>query len=146
MAVNEETIKVTRIHKDAKIPERHSKGAAGYDICSIESGVIQPKERVTIKTGLVWMIPDNAIGGIYGRSGLAVKHSIDVTNNRIYPGNKSELMVELINHGKNPFIYNAGDRIAQLIFFATAGCEITFVENLDDTERGKSGFGSTGMN
>lgn len=140
-----EGIKIQRILPNAKVPEKQSAGAAGYDIYSTESGQIPPKERRTIRTGLKWSIPSSMLGVVFGRSGLALKKSLEVVDSYIYPDVFDELLVTIINHGNEAFEYGDADRIAQVVFIATSGADLTLVDNLDATERGDLGFGSTGM-
>lgn len=142
------TVKAIRIQKvlpNAQVPERQSDGAAGYDIYSTEAGVILPKERKTIRTGLRWNIPSCTLGMVFGRSGLAMRNWIEVMDSYIYPEVSEELVVTLVNNGSKVFEYEEGSRIAQVVFIATCSSDITLVDSLDSTERGSSGFGSTGM-
>ncbi|ADM11643.1 dUTPase [Encephalitozoon intestinalis ATCC 50506] len=138
-------IKVHKIHPKAKIPKRHSDGAAGYDIYSVESGSVLPNERKSIRTGLIWDIPQSIVGLVFGRSGFALKNWIEVAESCIYPGESKELVITLINNGKDVFQYEESCRIAQLVFVPVLSCEIDLVDSLDSTERGSLGFGSTGM-
>jgi dUTP pyrophosphatase len=141
-----EVIKVRKVVEHATIPRRQSKGAAGYDICAVEPGTIPPRGRARIRSGLSWDIPPTVIGLVQGRSGLASRNCIEVADSYVYPGVQEELEVTLINNSEVPFEYQGGDRIAQLVFVVTAGCDITIVDTMDSTERGEAGFGSTGMN
>lgn len=138
-------IRVYKVHPNAKIPKRQSEGAAGYDVHSVESGVILPGERKSIRTGLVWDIPQSIVGLVFGRSGLALKNWMEVVETCVYPGESKELVITLINNGKQQFEYEESCRIAQLVFVPVLSCEASLVESLDSTERGCLGFGSTGM-
>ncbi|KAG5860033.1 dUTPase [Encephalitozoon hellem] len=140
-----EEIRVRKVHPNARIPRRQSEGAAGYDLHSVESGVIPPGERRSIQTGLVWDIPKSIIGLVFGRSGLALKNWIEVAETCVRPGEAKELEITLINNGKEEFVYEESCRIAQLVFVPVLSCEVSFVESLDSTERGSLGFGSTGL-
>ncbi|AFN83129.1 dUTPase [Encephalitozoon romaleae SJ-2008] len=140
-----EEIRVYKVHSNAKIPKRQSEGAAGYDVHSVESGVILPGERKSIRTGLIWDIPQSIVGLVFGRSGLALKNWMEVVETCVYPGENKELVITLINNGKQPFEYEECCRIAQLVFVPVLSCEVNLVESLDSTERGCLGFGSTGM-
>lgn len=138
-------IQVRKVHPLAKIPQRQSEGAAGYDIYSMESGVIPPGHRKSIRTGLVWDIPPSVMGLVFGRSGLALKNWIEVAESCVRPGEAHELKITLVNNGCEPFEYEESSRIAQLVFVPVLSCEVSLVESLDETGRGALGFGSTGM-
>jgi dUTP pyrophosphatase len=141
-----EEIRVKKVVDHAVVPQRQSRGAAGYDICAVEAGRIPPKGRSKVRTGLSWDLPPTVIGLVQGRSGLALRSCIEVVDSYVYPGIHKELEVNLVNNGDQPFEYQRGDRIAQLVFVVTAGCDVTLVDSLDPTERGEAGFGSTGTN
>ncbi len=89
-------------------------------------------------------IPAGFYGRIAPRSGLAVKHGIDVLAGVVDADYRGELKVPLINLGSQPIQFEAGERIAQLIIEQAAMCDYVWVEELSDTERAESGFGSTG--
>ncbi|ATX81393.1 deoxyuridine 5'-triphosphate nucleotidohydrolase [Mariprofundus ferrinatatus] len=122
--------------------------AAGADLRAAidEIVVIQPGEHQLIKTGFAMALPDNFEAQIRPRSGLALKHGITVLNS---PGTidadyRGEVGVILINHGKEPFIVNRGDRIAQMIIAPFVQADFHEVSGLSETERGAGGFGSSG--
>ncbi|WUR03559.1 deoxyuridine triphosphatase (dut) [Vairimorpha necatrix] len=138
-------LKITKLSKSAKIPERHSEGAAGYDISVLESGTINPKEISEIRTGLIFSIPKNHLGIIFGRSGLALKHGLEPINSKILPESNEELKVKILNNSNVPFEYTAGMRIAQMVIIKTCEYNIEEVECLESSTRGDSGFGSTGL-
>ena len=89
-------------------------------------------------------IPNGYYGRIAPRSGLAVKKGIDVLAGIIDSDYRGEIMVVLINLGKDAVLYNVGDKIAQIIFSKYETTDFNVVENLDDTNRAEKGFGSTG--
>ena len=134
-------------------PEYATKGSSGFDLRAnlTETMTIQPGEYKLIKTGLYFSIPENFEIQIRSRSGLAYKNGICVLNS---PGTidadyTGEIGVLLINHGKEDFIINNGDRIAQAVIASVIGknfVNLNKVETIDDnTERGSGGFGSTGI-
>lgn len=141
----QEKIKVEKTCPNAVIPKKQSLGAAGYDICTIESGIINSKFRATIRTGLIYKLPHSVIGIVYGRSGLALKNGLDVVNSYIKPDVHEELVISVVNNGNVPFVYECGHRIAQLVFLVCASEEMINSEGLESTTRGSSGFGSTGV-
>ncbi|MBX7134911.1 MAG: dUTP diphosphatase [Fimbriimonadaceae bacterium] len=139
------TLRITLAH-GALPPEYASPGAAGMDLRSVESFELQPKERKLARTGLRIAVPEGYEAQIRPRSGLALKHGLSMVNT---PGTidcdyRGEVGVILINLGQEVVKILAGDRIAQLVICPVARAEITVVEDLDDTERGEGGFGSTG--
>ena len=148
-------VKIKKLTETAKLPTRGSEYAAGYDLYadSINIGekdwtlVIEPGQTAKIGTGVAVAIPEGYFGGIYARSGLAIK-------NGLAPGNcvgvldadyRGELIVALHNHSNTSQFVHPGDRIAQLIIQPYASFTWDEVEELDDTERGDGGFGSTGV-
>jgi deoxyuridine 5'-triphosphate nucleotidohydrolase len=139
-------IKVKTLVKDAKIPTRGSTLSAGYDLYSSESTIVKAGDRSLISTGLAIQVPPECYGRIASRSGLAVKHGIDVGAGVIDADYIGHVKVLLFNHGKDDFYISKGDRIAQLIIEKIAHLDITITEELTKTTRGISGFGSTGLN
>jgi dUTP pyrophosphatase len=130
------------------IPTYATEHSAGLDISSAlnKAIVIKPEEYKIIPTNLVVEIPDGYEGQVRPRSGLALKHGITVLNS---PGTidadyRGEIKVLLINHGKNDFIVEFGDRIAQLIISPYVKINLVLSENISNTDRGTGGYGSTG--
>ena len=128
------------------LPAYATPGAAGMDVVSAEDVTIQPGERHAVATGFRVAIPQGYEIQVRPRSGLAFKHGITVPNT---PGTidsdyRGELKVLLINHGSEPFVISRGERVAQLVPAAVTLASFAEVEELDDTERGAGGFGSTG--
>lgn len=140
-----EMLRITKFDKNAKIPIRHSEGAAGYDLSAVKCGKINPKEILEVCTGLIFSIPQGTIGIVFGRSGLAVKNGLEIINTKVFPGSKEELVVKLLNNSNKPFEFEAGSRIAQMVLIETYVCDIEEVDSLEDTARGEAGFGSTGL-
>ena len=139
----ESLIRVQRLSKDAKIPTRGSRVAAGHDLYAIETLSIPANNRALIKTGLAIAVPDGSYGRIAPRSGLATK-SITVDAGVIDADYRGEVKVLLVNHGKMDYEVQKGDRIAQLIVERIDDQEWREVEELEETERAEKGFGSTG--
>ena len=134
----------------AIIPEYKTSGAAGADVCAFlsEPVVIKSGEFAMIPTGLSFAIPERYEIQVRPRSGLAAKNGVTVLNT---PGTidsdyRGEVKVILINHGKDSFTVNNGDRIAQLIVAPVTQGVFEKTDELDSTQRGAGGFGSTGVN
>ena len=136
-------LKVKKFTDDAIIPTRGSKYAAGYDLYSNEEAVIEAGTRKLISTGIGISINHDCYARIAPRSGLAVK-GLDVGAGICDSDYRDYLRVLLINNGKESYKVNKGDRIAQLILEKIYTPEVEVVEELDETERGLAGFGSTG--
>ena len=128
------------------LPHYATEGAAGMDIVSAETVTLQPGSRLAVATGLAVAIPHGYEIQVRPRSGLALKHGITVPNT---PGTidsdyRGELKIIMINHGPDAFPIARGDRIAQLVLAPVIQAAWDEVAELDDTERGAGGFGSTG--
>lgn len=128
------------------LPAYATDGAAGMDVVSAEDVTIAPGGRYAVATGLSVAIPAGFEIQVRPRSGLALKHGISVPNS---PGTvdsdyRGEVKVILINHGAEAFDIRRGDRVAQLVLAPVTRAAWIEVEELDETERGEGGFGSTG--
>lgn len=141
-------VAITRLpHGDGlDLPRYATGGAAGMDVVSAEDVTIAPGARHAVATGLAMAIPPGYEIQVRPRSGLALKHGITVPNT---PGTidsdyRGELKVILINHGSEPFPIARGDRVAQLVLAPVTQAAWREVAELDETERGAGGFGSTG--
>ena len=138
------TLGIKKLSFDALLPTRCSIGAVGYDLYSNCDCVIPTSERMLVSTGIAVVLPNGVYGRVAPRSGLAVKHGIQVGAGVIDPDYTGEVKVVLFNHGEKDFEVKKGDRIAQLIL---EKCETPLIEEIsivEDTERGSGGFGSTG--
>jgi dUTP pyrophosphatase len=129
-----------------ELPTYATAGAAGMDVLSAEDVTLAPGARHAVATGLSVAIPPGYEIQVRPRSVLALKQGISVPNT---PGTidsdyRGELKVILINHGAEPFAIHRGDRIAQLVLAPVTIAKWDEVVELDDTERGAGGFGSTG--
>lgn len=131
----------------ATIPTRGSQLAAGYDLYSAEDAIIPPRDRKSINTHLSIELPDGCYGRIASRSGLAFKDGIEVGAGVVDRDFTGSILVLLYNHSSKEFRVKCGDRIAQII--CERNYEVDFVERSDGyvpaaTQRGSSGFGSSG--
>lgn len=140
-------VKIKQLHQDSIVPRYQTSCAAGFDFHSIEDVVIKAGERGVVKTGLAVQLQEGYELQVRPRSGLALKNGITVLNT---PGTidsdyRGEIMVILINHSKEDFKISKGDRIAQGVIAQYARAEFEICENLDATQRGEKGFGSSGI-
>ena len=120
-------------------------GSSGYDMFAIEDVVIYPNESKAISTGVFIEITEGYEGQVRGRSGLNFKHDIFCPTGTIDSDYTGDIGIILINHGKQAFIIQNGDRIAQLVFQKVEQAEFELVDSLEETQRGEGGFGSTGV-
>ncbi|MDR0454335.1 MAG: dUTP diphosphatase [Deferribacteraceae bacterium] len=132
---------------DVPIPEYKNYGDAGMDIRANESCIIEPSEFKLVKTGLKIELPEGYEAQIRPRSGLASKFGVTVLNSpgTIDSGYRGEIGVILINHGKNNFVINKGERIAQLVVSRYSHVNWVVSEELSGSKRGEDGFGSSGV-
>lgn len=139
-------VKIKRIHADAKLPLQATPGDAGMDLYSIETSMIPSGEARLIGTGLQIELPKGMEAQIRPRSGLALKHSVTVLNSpgTIDEGYRGEIGVILMNHGKEIFIVEKSMRIAQMVIQFVPSIQVIEVNELSQTVRGSSGFGSSG--
>ena len=141
-------MKIKKLNENAIIPTRGSERAAGYDLYACTDGCVEIPPHCTVKigTGLAMAVPEGYAGFIFARSGLATKRGLRPSNcvglvDEDYIG---EWVVALHNDtNEYQEIYN-GDRIAQMVIMPIMNVDFDIVDNLDETERGTGGFGSTG--
>jgi len=143
-------MRIKKLNPNAILPTKGSKEAAGLDLyaCFDEEFIqIMPKSSEMISTGIALEIPKGNFGGIYARSGLACKRGLRPANcvGVIDSDYRGEVKVCLQNDSSEwQKIYN-GERIAQLVIQPYAEIDLEEADELDDTERGEGGFGSTGV-
>ncbi len=135
--------------QDLPLPAYESEGAAGMDLRAAldESMTLGPGQRALVPTGLRIAIPAGHEGQVRARSGLALRQGLAVLNapGTIDADYRGELRVILANLGQDPVTLHRGDRIAQLVIAPVVQARVVAVEDLDSTERGQGGFGSTGL-
>ena len=121
-------------------------GDAGADLRSTTAVTIAAGERSLVTTGVSIALPAGFVGLVHPRSGLAAKHGITVLNTpgTIDAGYRGEIMVILYNSSNTDFEVAVGDRIAQLLIQTVETAKFVAVEKLPETERGETGFGSSG--
>ena len=138
-------IKFKKLDDTAVIPQRKTAGAAGFDIYATSSGLVRQGYTTVIDTGIAAAIPPGYVGLIQPRSGLAFSHGVDTMAGTIDSDYRGEIKVELTTFDKfSALTVFPGDRIAQLVVVPFIG-DAEEVDELDDTERGTNGFGSTGV-
>jgi len=136
---------IKKLSFDAIIPTRGSDRSVGYDLYSVVDTIVPCQAgNALVATGLAITIPPGCYGRVAPRSGLAVKHCINVGAGVIDPDYTGEVKVVLFNHGDKDFEVKKGDRIAQLVLERCETPSIEEINIVEDTERGSGGFGSTG--
>lgn len=136
-------IKFELINRYALQPTRATDGAAGFDLYSTKSFELRPGVRHAFPIGVRCAIPDGWCGMIYPRSGWAVKHGLDKLAGLIDSDYRGEIHAVLYNSGDETIEVKQGDRIAQMVVVPIM-TDCVVVDDLDETERGEGGFGSTG--
>lgn len=139
-------IKIKKLYEDSVIPTRGSEYAAGYDLYAHEGATIKPHETVKIGTGVAIQPPKDTFGAVFARSGLATKQGLRPSNcvgvcDYDYTG---EYIVALHNDSNEERTVEAGERIGQVVFIPYVNVSFVEVDELEETERGAGGFGSTG--
>jgi deoxyuridine 5'-triphosphate nucleotidohydrolase len=141
----EKNLRVIRLSDKATLPTRGSEEAAGLDLYSAEDITVPAKGKALVDLQLSMAVPSGCYGRIAPRSGLAVKHAIDVGAGVIDPDYRGTVKVLLFNLSDTDFQVKHKDRIAQLIFENITTPAVIEVTTLEDTLRGHGGFGSTGI-
>lgn len=150
-------LKVKRLTDTAVLPVKAHQSDAGFDICADEDITINAGETVTVSTGLSIAIPEGYYGRLKGRSGLTAKTLLRVQEGTIDANYRGEIKVicdvktKILDRVIDGMIYannlsfKRGERIAQLIIQPLPEVDLVEVDELDDTDRGEGGFGSTGI-
>lgn len=142
-------VKVKLLRDGVTLPEYATDGSAAVDLrCAADSDVtIAPGERKLIPTGIA-IAPETTgvVAILAARSGLSIKHGITATNGIgvIDSDYRGEICVSLINVSDTPYTITVGERVAQLMFMPVFAANLIVADELDSTERGTCGFGSTG--
>ena len=138
-----------KIGKDIPYPFYATAGAAAMDLCACVDAPVEvaPRALVSIPTGIAIALPSaDYVALVYARSGLGVKHGVAPANcvGVIDSDYRGEIMVGLQNSGKEDYVIQPADRIAQLMIAPVIQAQVELVDELDETARGAGGFGSTG--
>ena len=141
-------IRIKKLREDAVVPTYGSPYAAGADLyaCLEEEQVVSPGQTVMFHTGIAMEIPEGYAGLIFARSGLASKRGLAPANKVgvVDSDYRGEFMIALHNHSDVPQTVLPGERIAQMVMTPVLAAEFLQVEELEETQRGSGGFGSTG--
>lgn len=143
-------LKIKKLRPNAKAPKRATNGSAGMDLyaCIDESITLAPGQLAIVPTGIAIELPDNSCAAfLYARSGLGVKHGICLSNGVgvIDSDYRGEVCAGLCNVSDKPYVIEPDERVCQMVIAPVLTPEIVEVGDLNDTERGAGGFGSTGL-
>lgn len=142
------TVRVKKLHPNAKLPTYGSCEAAGADLyaCLEQAVTIEPGEIFWVPTGIALEVPKGCAGLVYARSSMGAKRGLAPANKVgvIDSDYRGEIRVVLLNHSKQPQILEPGERVAQFVITPVLQPMYEEVEELTDTDRGAGGFGSTG--
>ena len=131
------------LDKGAYLPTRAHEADAGYDLYAKEAWTIFPGKSKVFDTGVHVQIPNGYVGMIKSKSGLNVKNGL-VSEGVIDSGYTGSICVKLYNHGMNPVTIEIGQKISQMVIMPIYTPELEVVDELEDTDRGNGGFGSSG--
>lgn len=140
-------VKTKKLHPDAVIPKYAKDGDAGFDFCAIHDEFIKPGETVIVQTGLAMAVPKGFELQVRPRSGMSVKTKLRVANSpgTIDSGYRGEIGIIIENTGDIEIGVRKGDRIAQGVIGLVPVATFQETEELDETQRGAGGYGSTGL-
>ena len=144
-----ELLKIKKLKENAKVPNRGTQGSAGLDLCACidEPITLNCGDTTLIPTGIAIALPSADYGAfVFPRSGIAVKHGIGLLNSVgvIDSDYRGEIMVGVINQKRESYTIEPGERIAQMVIMPVSMMPVEEVSELDETDRGAGGFGSTG--
>ena len=141
-------VKIKILRDGAAVPKIATAGSAAADLCTCttEPVVIHPGETALLPTGFAMAVPQGFAAFIFARSGLGIKHGIAPANcvGVIDSDYRGAVCVGLPNYSKEEYTVNPGDRVAQMAIMPVAAANFVVAKELDDTDRGAGGFGSTG--
>lgn len=137
-------VRVQKLHPAAVVPSQQRPGDAGWDLVTPEEFVLQPGERQTIGLGFAVAFESGHVALIRDRSGLGSKglHTLAGVIDASYRG---EWKIVFLNTASETMTLKAGERVAQCLFLPIAGVELSETSSLEETVRGRGGFGSTGQ-
>lgn len=138
-------IKIKKLNEKATLPRYAKKGDAGMDIFSCEEVMLKPGERKLISTGISMEIPEGNVALVWDKSGIAGNHGIKTMAGVIDSSYRGEIKIVILNTSDKEYSIKHGDKICQILIQPVVSAEIVEVSELEETERGSGGFGSTGI-
>ena len=137
------TLKIKKL-KDVTSPKYEHPGDAGLDLFAAEATLLKSGERSAVPTGIAMEIPEGYVGLIWDKSGLSMKHGLKTIAGVIDSGYRGEVLVGMINLGKEDYLLEKNHKVAQMIIQKKEKVIVEEVESLSETKRGAHGFGSSG--
>ena len=139
-------LRVKKLSELAVIPEYKTDGASGMDLSSTEIVTLMPFERKLVSTGIAIELENGFEAQIRPRSGTSIKHGLTLINcvGTIDSDYRGEIFIPMINLSDTPYTIEIGERVAQMVISKYSSVDVQVVEQINDTERGSGGFGSTG--
>ncbi len=138
-------IKVKKLHPEAVMPKFALAGDAGMDLFSVEDIELESGQRASCRTGVAIKVPENHVGLVWDKSGPSHKYGVKTLGGVLDSNYTGELLVGLVNLSQEKFIIRRGQKIAQLLIQKIEVPEVEDVDDLEETNRGAGGFGSTGI-
>lgn len=136
-------MKVKKLDPRAKLPLRAHPTDSGADLFALEKTVLPPHTIMKVRTGIAVELPENTSGIIWGKSSVESK-GIKAMAGLVDAPYRGELLVCMYNLNDTPFVFEAGQKVAQLVVLPTLYPSFEEAQDLSDTSRGEGGFGSTG--
>jgi len=140
------SLRIIKLSDKATIPTKGSRFAAGHDMYALKDGMVPAKGQTMVETGIAIGLPEGTYGRLATRTGIASQMGIEVGGGVLDADYTGEVKVILRNHGEADCVFKAADRIAQLIIEQVANADAMEVDDLETTEGGKVGFGSSDLN
>ena len=137
-------LKIKKVDPEAKLPNYAHSYDAGMDLFALEDVKIKPGEIARIRSGVAVEIPEGYVGLCWDKSGLSMKNGIKVLAGVIDSGFRGELVMGVINLGKEEYVFEKGHKVMQMLLQPIEIADIIETEELSETSRGEGGFGSTG--
>ena len=139
-------LRVKKLSGSAVIPNYKTSGASGMDLSSTERVTLMPFERKLVPTGIAIELENGFEAQIRPRSGTSIKHGLTLINcvGTVDSDYRGEIFIPMINLSSTPYTIEIGERVAQMVISKYSSVDVQVVEQINDTERGSGGFGSTG--
>lgn len=137
-------IKIKQTDSSLPKPFYGHKGDAGFDLRTREKVTVLSGEKVTLPTGLILEIPQGYVGLVWDKSGLSIKEGLKTLGGVIDSTYRGEVMVGVVNLSKQEYIFEKGDKIAQMLIQKVEEVDFEEVDEVGSSDRGVKGFGSTG--
>lgn len=137
-------IQIKKLSPEATIPSYAHPHDAGLDMFALSRTEILPGQRAQVRTGIAMQIPEGYVGLLWDKSGLSLKHGLKMFGGVIDSGYRGEILITIANLGSEPFVFEAGNKVAQMLIQKIEHAVLEEVDVLEDSARGATGFGSTG--